>query len=228
MKTVFRVDLSAWTASFRYPNLISGVQPTLDVPPLSTVLGLLNAAAGQYLTHKEGLEIGYYFEFAAKEYDLETIHAMGTTKEGKPSNSGKSNVVKRQFLFDTKLSIYLTDKRLVDLFRQPYYQLLLGRSGDLATVEQINEVVLAEIKAAKQMKGQIIPIKGNMLPGVVQALPRYFTNTFPRQNIGTEAYSVISHHSFDIQTSLNAWRDESQGKNGVDIYFHQFDLSNYE
>jgi len=34
---VFRIDITSWTASFRYPNLISGVQPTLEVPPLSTI-----------------------------------------------------------------------------------------------------------------------------------------------------------------------------------------------
>jgi CRISPR-associated protein Cas5t len=227
MKTVFRVDLSAWTASFRYPNLISGVQPTLEVPPLSTVLGLLNAAAGQYLTHEAELEIGYYFEFAAKEFDVETIYAMGITKDGKPNNSGNSNVVRRQFLFDTKLSIYLCDSRLADLFRQPAFQLLLGRSGDLATVERISEVTLTERKGAEKIRGQIVPIVGNMLPGVVQALPRYFTDTFPRQNIGTEPFSVINFQSFDMPSRLTAWRDEAQGKNGVDVYFHQFKSANY-
>lgn len=226
MKTIFRVDLSAWTASFRYPNLISGVQPTLEVPPLSTVLGLLNAAAGRYLTHEEGLEIGYYFEFAAKEFDVETIYAMGT-KDGRPSNSGNSNVVRRQFLFDVSLSLYLHDRQLANLFRAPAFQLLLGRSGDLATVERITEVELAEKSRAEKVRGQLVPLAGNMLPGVIQALPRYFTNTFPRQNIGTEPFSVISHQSFDVPSKLTAWRDDAQGKNGVDIFFHQFKPADY-
>ena len=227
MKTVFRVDLSAWTASFRYPNLISGVQPTLEVPPLSTVLGLLNAAAGRYLTHEEGLEIGYYFEFAAKEFDVETIYAMGTTKDGKPNNSGNSNVVRRQFLFDVSLSLYLPDRRLADLFQAPAFQLLLGRSGDLATVEQIAEVELTEKSRAEKVRGQIIPLAGNMLPGVIQALPRYFTDAFPRQNIGTEPFSVISHQSLDSPSRLTAWRDDAQGKNGVDVFFHRFKPADY-
>ena len=51
-RPAFRVRLSSWTCSFRYPNLISGFQPTLHVPPVSTVLGLLNAAAGRYLPHE--------------------------------------------------------------------------------------------------------------------------------------------------------------------------------
>ena len=36
-------------SSFRYPNILSGFQPTLPVPPISTVLGIINACAGTYL-----------------------------------------------------------------------------------------------------------------------------------------------------------------------------------
>ncbi|WP_298938611.1 CRISPR-associated protein Cas5, partial [uncultured Dysgonomonas sp.] len=39
MKT-HRIKINSWTSSFRYPNLISGFQPTLEVPPVSTVMGL--------------------------------------------------------------------------------------------------------------------------------------------------------------------------------------------
>ncbi|MDR3217965.1 MAG: CRISPR-associated protein Cas5, partial [Dysgonamonadaceae bacterium] len=72
---VFKIDITAWTSSFKYPNLISGFQPTLEVPPLSTVLGLINAAAGKYIQHRK-LKIGYYFEFEAKQIDLETIYQI--------------------------------------------------------------------------------------------------------------------------------------------------------
>lgn len=221
----FRVDLSAWTASFRYPNLLSGVQPTLEVPPLSTVLGLLNAAAGRYLEH-ENLQIGYYFEFAAKEFDLETIYQI-EEKNGRPTNIGKSNVIKREFLFEAKLSIYLADAALANLFRQPFYPILLGRSGDLATVERIEEVELTEINGAEKVRGQIVPLHGNMMPGVIQALPRYFTDTFPRQNLGTEAFSVISYGMPDTLSRLTAWRDATQGRGGVDVFFHHFRLADH-
>ncbi|MDX2067388.1 MAG: type I-B CRISPR-associated protein Cas5b [Haliscomenobacter sp.] len=225
MKT-YRLDISSWTASFRYPNLISGLQPTLEVPPLSTVLGLINAAAGQYLEH-EALEIGYYFEFAAKEVDLETIYMIEAGKKGQGSNSAKSNVIQREFLFETRLSLYCSNRKIVDYFRTPVYPLLLGRSSDLATVEQISEVELVEMEKANKIRGQIVPLKGNYLPGVIQALPKYFTNTFPRQNIGTEPYSVIRFNNFDLATKISAFRDNSLQKDGVDIYFHHFKLQDY-
>ena len=72
---VFKIDITAWTSSFKYPNLISGFQPTLDVPPISTILGLVNAASGKYIKHKK-LKIGYYFEYSAKQIDLESIYQI--------------------------------------------------------------------------------------------------------------------------------------------------------
>jgi len=222
-----RIKITSWTASFRYPNLISGIQPTLEVPPLSTVLGLMNAAAGQYLTH-ENLEIGYYFEFGAKAFDLETIYQIDSNSNNKATNNAKSNVIQREFLYENTLWIYLNDNQLVEYFKQPKYSLLLGRSNDLASIEKIEELELKNVEKASKIKGQIIPLNGNYLAGQLQALPRYFSNTFPRQNLGTEAFSIVSHLAIERQTNIIAYRDETLGKNGVDIFFHQFSLSSYE
>lgn len=221
----YRIDIHAWTASFRYPNLISGIQPTLEVPPLSTILGLLNAAAGKYLEHNK-LELGYYFQYQLKAFDLETIYQIEGNK-GKPTNNAKSNIVQREFLFNPQLSLYLTDETLVDYLRSPQYDILLGRSGDLAMVNIPKEINLLEIDKASRIKGQVIPLKGNNLPGKIQALPKYFSNDFPRKNIGTEPYSIIGYYAMNVPTNIKAFRDESLGRDGIDIYFHQLDFSNY-
>jgi CRISPR-associated protein Cas5t len=223
---IHRIDITAWTASFRYPNLISGVQPTLEAPPLSTVLGILNAASGQYLQHHQ-LEIGYYCEFAGKTFDLETIYMIGTNSKGKPSNKAKSNVIEREFMADVKLSLYLKDKAILDHLLHPYYDILLGRSGDLATVYPPKEMELTKVKQATKIKGQIVPFRENLLPGKIQALPKYFTNEFPRKNLGTEPYTVIPHYATDFSTELKGFRDETQGRNGIDIFFHHFDSASY-
>jgi len=224
---VFKIDITSWTASFRYPNLISGYQPTLEVPPLSTVLGLINAAAGRYLVHQD-LKIGYFFQYGAMEYDLETIYQITSTSKGYPSNNAKSNIINRQFLFENKLSIYLEDDIIVEFLRKPFYDVLLGRSNDLATIEKIEKIELEEIKNATKIKGQIIPFENNMLAGKIQALPKYFSDTIPRLNLGTEPFSVIGFQSRDTKTNLTAYRDKAQLKDGVDIYFHQINESIYE
>lgn len=218
MKT-YRISISSWTSSFRYPNIISGFQPTLLVPPISTILGLLNACSGKYLRHKE-LLFGYYFEYGAKSVDLETIYQIEINKKGIPKNQVKSNVIKREFLFDCKLTLYITDERYTNFLKHPVYQILLGRSNDLATIEKIEEVELHKVQNADKIKGQIIPFVGNYLPGLLQALPKYFTDAIPRSNIGTEPYSVIPYDASDIQTDITAYRDVINGKE-VDIYFHK-------
>ncbi len=224
---VFRIKITSWTSSFRYPNLISGFQPTLEVPPLSTVLGLINAAAGRYLLHKN-LQIGYYFEFGSKSIDLETIYQIDSNDKNKATNNAKSNVIQREFLYDNTLWVYLTDYQVVEYLKQPNFQLLLGRSNDLASIEKIEEITLSHNENASKIRGQIIPLKDNFLAGQIQALPRYFSNSFPRRNLGTEAFSIIPHHASEYHTSINAFRDDSQGNNGVDIYFHLFNASDYE
>lgn len=223
---VFKIDITAWTSSFRYPNLVSGFQPTLEVPPISTVLGLINAAAGKYIKHNN-LKIGYYFDFEAKQVDLETIYQIEAHDKGYPKNTAKSNILNREFLFNSHLILYLDDEDLVNYFRLPVYPLLLGRSNDLATVNSIEKVELKEVQNARKIKGQIVPFLENYLPGLIQPLPKYFSDTIPRNNIGTEAYSVISYNSADGQTNLTAYIDYPKQEKEIHIYFHELDFSLY-
>lgn len=220
---VYRIDITSWTASFRYPNLISGTQPTLEVPPISTVLGLINAAAGTYLQH-DGLQLGYYFEYEAEGEDLETIYQI-SSKDGKPTNNAKSNIIYRKFLFNNFLRIYTPDERIAGYLSQPYFQLVLGRMNDLATVETISgKEALEEVQDATEIRGQVLPFRFH-LPGQIQALPKYFTNEFPRKNIGTEAFSVIGYKSKTYDTNVTAYRDILPSGKPVDIYFHQLSFS---
>lgn len=216
----FRIKINTWTSSFRYPNLISGFQPTLEVPPVSTVMGLINAASGIYLEDRQ-IELGYYFDFKIKTVDLETIYQIKANDKNFPDNTVKSNVIQREFLYDCKLFLFLVDKDLVSCFRQPAYQLLLGRSGDLAGIENIKELELQEVSNAR-IAGQVVPFNGNYLPGQIQALPKYFRNTIPRTNMGTEPYSVISYNN-PVDSHLTGFRSELEEFNS-DIYFHKFEV----
>lgn len=219
----FRIKINSWTSSFRYPNLMSAFQPTLEVPPVSTVMGLINSATGFYINQKE-IQLGYYFKYDCKAVDLETIYQISihkTKKEKYPENVAISNVIQREFLYDCQLFLYLTDEELVSCFRQPAYQLLLGRSGDLAGIESIKEVELQEVSNAR-FAGQVVPFNGNYLPGQIQALPKYFSNTIPRKNVGTEPYSVISYNN-PVNSQLTGFRSELEEFDS-DIYFHQFEV----
>jgi len=222
---VFTIDIESWTASFRYPNLISGFQPTLEVPPPSTILGLLNAAAGDYIEHKN-LQIGYCFQYAGRGVDLETIYQIDSNSAGKPSNNAKSNVIRREFLFENQLRIYFTDERLASYFYEPAFAILLGRINDLASVQRLGKTRLIKIENASKILGQVIPFFGNRLPGQIQALPTYFTNTIPRKNLGTEAFSIIPHYAKPLESQLIAFRDEDEASPffGKEIFFHNLNF----
>ncbi len=218
---VYKIDIESWTASFRYPNLISGVQPTLEVPPLSTILGLINAAAGQYLKHNK-LEIGYYFEYESEGEDLETIFQI-SSKNGQPTNNAKSNILYRKFLFNNFLRIYTTSIEIKNYLERPHFQLLLGRMNDLASVTNISgKEILKRNEYSFNIRGQIIPFKHH-LPGQIQALPQYFSDEFPRKNLGTEPFSVISCKS-NIEASLVTYQDLLPNGKEVDIYFHDLNF----
>ncbi len=211
---VYTIDITSWTASFRYPNLISGFQPTLEVPPISTILGLINATTGSY-QHYDNLKIAYYFEYKGKDVDLETIYQIGSNK-GVPSNNAKSNVIRREFLSDTFLRLYVLDEKIANFFRKPYYPLVLGRMNDLASVSKIERKEIIGLPKAEKLRGQIIPFLEYKLPGQIQALPKYFTDTFPRNNLGTEPYSIINYKN-KLQADIEVFRDEEKQ---VDVFFH--------
>lgn len=185
---LYRIKITSWTSSFRYPNMISGFQPSLPVPPFSTIFGLISAAIGDYFIPKNNFSFGFAFNSKGKTVDLETIYQM----------SGKltaitSNVIKREVLFDNELIIYFTQNQneILRAFENPYFQLLLGRSGDLATVTEIKEVKIEERSKLSNLKGTLIPFGKHFVPAPIQALPIYFSNEIPRRNIGTKPFYLL-------------------------------------
>jgi len=240
---VFRIKIQSWTASFRYPNFILGYQPSLDVPALSTILGLINAAAGEFLYH-DTIELAYYFEYEAKSTDLETIYQIEIDKKKlSPKLQGiTSNVINREFLYGCTLFLYLKEERLAAYFRKPVFQLLLGRSSDLASVKEIKQVELEQTDSAKCLAGQIVPFEGNFLPGQILPLPKYFTFENPRQIIGTETYSIIPYNKPVEAPNLITYRDkfkhdeirikgsECEDENNdkfLNLYFHKLQFNEW-
>lgn len=185
----YRVHLTSWTASFRYPNLISGYQPSLPVPPLSTIYGLVSAAAGSYVCALD-ISVGFVFKFATQTIDLETIYQF-TTKSTRLVT--KPNVIRRQILFDNSLWLYLSNEKMAKIFLNPKFQLLLGRSNDLATVETIDEINLKPLSELNQLKGTVVPMKTVPLGAPIQALPISFTNEIPRRSMRTRPFFLMEY-----------------------------------
>ncbi|SDA45220.1 type I-B CRISPR-associated protein Cas5b [Methanobrevibacter millerae] len=178
-----RVLIEGWTASFRYPAFISGFQPTLPVPPLSTIYGLLSSVKGDIVT-PEDTSVAFVFDSEAKSVDLETIYEL------KGLTGNKSNVIKREFLFNNKLYLYLDNLDFKESFKKPAYPVLLGRSSDLAFIKEISEVEL-EKKTNVKLGKSILPFGTDGAFGVIQALPTHFSEDIPRKAMGTKPYILM-------------------------------------
>ncbi len=196
---VLRVKIRSWTASFRYPIFVAGLQPTLPMPPLSTIYGLISAAKGEIVT-PEDTSVGYVFFYQSKAVDLETIYELEGLK-------AKSNVANREFLYDNELYLYLTNLELESAFRQPFYPLLLGRSTELAMVEEIKEVELVE-KINVKLGKTLIPFPRKGVYGALQALPTHFSDEVFRKAQGTKPFYIVEE--MILQEESAVWFDEEK------------------
>lgn len=199
-----RILIEGWTASFRYPAFISGFQPTLPVPPLSTIYGLLSAAKGELVTPDE-TNVGFVFTSDAKAVDLETVYELKGLK------GNKSNVAKREFLFNPSLYLYIDNLEFKKYFKNPTYPMLLGRSSDLAIISEIKEIDL-EMKNNVKLGKTILPFGTDGAFGVIQALPTHFSDSIPRKAIGTKPYLLMNQFFnysgdcyFDSELDWGVW-----------------------
>ena len=199
-----RILIEGWTASFRYPAFISGFQPTLPVPPLSTIYGLLSAAKGELVTPDE-TNVGFVFDYDAKAVDLETIYELKGLK------GNKSNVAKREFLFNPSLYLYTDDLEIKKYFKNPAYPILLGRSSDLAIISEIKEIEMEKKNNVKLGK-TILPFGIEGAFGIIQALPTHFSDSIPRKAIGTKPYLLMNQFFdysgdcyFDSELNWGVW-----------------------
>ena len=178
-----RVLIEGWTASFRYPAFVSGFQPTLPVPPLSTIYGLLSSVKGE-IVKPDDLTIGYLFSYESKSVDLEQIYEIKALK------GNKSNIIKREFLINPKMYLYISDLDFKKYFEAPFYHVLLGRSSDLAMIKSI-EIVDLYKKSEVKLGKTILPFGTEGAYGILQALPVSFSDDVPRKTVETKPFILM-------------------------------------
>jgi CRISPR-associated protein Cas5t len=213
MIKAIRITITAYTASFRVPHFV-GHQLTLPVPPLSTIYGLISAAAGRWVLPQEVEWLAYRCEYESKAMDIESIL---TVERPKPSESARfvtRNVLPREFLFLPRLTLYLPPK-WESVFCCPRYSLLLGRTQDVATVEDLKPATLKSVSAGV-VSGVLLPFelvaKGNV-SAWLQNLPVAFTDEPLRQPIRTEIFGIVDAYRPGEVRDANGWlvMDEENG-----------------
>ncbi|MDH4128334.1 MAG: type I-B CRISPR-associated protein Cas5b [Spirochaetota bacterium] len=219
---VYRVEISAITASFRHPTIITVYHPSLCVPPISTIIGILGSATGKWINPKD-YSFGYVFQGKHKFVDLETTYPTSGHLNSKKLMEVGMWFIKREIFFEPKLYLYLKDKSLAKQFKTPHYPLLLGRSSDLAMVTKIKEIQLEKSNNCS-LYGTSIPYQSGekLIAGYLQALPTAFENTFPRKPIDVKPYFLIDEPCpVDGEYYCDPELPDILGlKNKIGIYFY--------
>jgi CRISPR-associated protein Cas5t len=210
---LYRVLITAQTASFRYPNFISSNQLSIKAIPYTTIAGIVASATGDDTL--VDFRFSYLFRYQSSYVDLETIYKF----EKKGNSVNNKNVIqdptfRREILYDCYLTFYFEDKKIANAFKSPIFQLLLGRSGDLARVVEVKEI--EAIKSEKViLNGTIVPFNEFKSSGEIYAMPKYFDNS----NIVREPREV---QPFLINDGVGHFLYEPRDKK------EQFDIKNWK
>lgn len=209
---VLRVEIRAITASFRYPMFVVSYQPTYKIPPISTIYGLLSAAKGEKVSIYD-LSIGYDFTSRGSGVDLERILEFGGGAKNKPVSYLGSNIIRREFLYDCILTLYISDLDFKEYLENPRFTLLLGRQSDLAKITKIEEVKLIP-KENVEIYNTIIPFDGRV-PGQIIALPSDYTDEAERKPLEVRTYCIV-----ESKQQIERGYYDSELNKGV--YMHEF------
>lgn len=132
--------LAGSVTSFRYPHFAQGVQPTYEMPPPSTIYGLICAATGTF-EPPEIFQFGVHFTYEVKFHDLEHVHLSIPYRQANP--------FQRELLFNPVLTLYLAPESYQEAFERPHFPLALGRSQDLMTRRgEITSITLEQADSA--------------------------------------------------------------------------------
>jgi len=209
-----RVVLTAYTASFRVPSFVRH-QLTLPVPPLSTVYGLLSAAAGRLVFPEEVEWLAFRCEAEGRGMDLEAIYQFERRREDempRPKSYPKTRtVIQREFLVFPRLTLYLpSDWRSV--WERPRYALLLGRTQDVAAVEQVAEATLEPVEEG-EVEGVLLPreliFREAGVPCLLYNLPLAFSAEPHRQPLGMGMFGVVTR-AFRLRAPGWLWQDRER------------------
>ena len=212
-----RIDLCAYTASFRIPSMM-GYQTTSPVPPPATIYGLLAAAIGREVTPEETW-IAYRFEYDAQAQDLEKIIGFF---EGGPKWDNKLNAINtapivRQFLFNPRLVLYLKPGAVADAFQRPRYPLLLGRSQDVAYVQTWQEVAIVPVTEGS-LAGVLLPFPTRGVQSRLSSFPTWFGVNSPRRALAVKPFHILDSASGpQAVTVANLLYQEAGGKLAVPL-----------
>ncbi len=238
------IRLEGFTASFRHPLVISGVQLSTPMPAYSNLLGMMSACAGRVVRPEE-TRIGFEFYCRAHSQELERKdrwelkgdHLRPVTRKKVPRvlrrRSGDifeempQGIGWRQVYWEPRLDLYITNVELKTIFENPIATPCFGRSQDTAWIKWLREVDLYPSPKG-HLGPTLIPYPQPGVAGLPVRLPEWFENSMmgrPRRAGPFGYYQAMMPTAGDLRFEVE--RDDlfhpsdAKGKNDV-IYLHRW------
>ena len=108
----------------------------------------------------------------------------------------------------------------MESFLAPHFQLLLGRSNDLAAVDAVDEIDLEPRTKLSELKGTVVPMGSVPMAAPVQALPIGFSHEIPRRSIGTRPFFLLEYDY--EQPEVIPAEGFYDIQSGCEIYWHDY------
>lgn len=185
-KRVLKVVIAGAVTSFRYPHFVQGVHPTYEMPPPSTIYGLLCAVTGEF-EPPEGIEFGVHFTHEGKFRDLEHIHLSVPY--------GQANPFQRELLFNPRLTLYLAPEHYREAFERPSYPLAFGRSQDLMT--RVGDVEIVTLERADQAYFEHTLLPAEFAPRFQRTIAATMARFIDRRRVPTwDKYAILKDRAY--------------------------------
>ncbi len=185
------VRLEGFTASFRYPLVISGTQISTPMPSFSNLLGMISACSGRVVGPGD-TRIGFEFRCRSAHMELERKDRWELAERGlRPIAKRKvPRVVRdhglyleevpqgigwRQVYWQPQLDLYVTNTGLRGAFEHPAATPCFGRSQDIAWIRWVREVELHPV-AKGGLGPTLLPYPHRGMAGFVVRLAEWFDN----------------------------------------------------
>lgn len=227
-----QVRARGFTASFRLPFAIAGVQVTCPVPTYGTLLGLISCCAGRQVTPAD-TRIGFEFTSSCKAQDLERIVRWdyNTKAPGMPKLNDKGpGIRQREFLVDPTITLLLSNLELEAAFLHPKGIPSLGRSQDLIRIESVDVIDLVPVKEGL-IGGTLLPLrafKDAGIPGLLFRVPEFMEYDAgirlrePRNNDVFIATSTDPASRTRVSHEANLVKHPVSDTPGACMYFHDW------
>lgn len=154
------ISLFAPTASFRIPEYHT-FQQTLLLPPVTTIWGILGAAAGfdyesiQKYVKNNDIKVGVTGKSQGRFKDLWKYRKIKDKKV-------ISAVLTREFLYELSFNLYFscTSKDVIKSIREwflnPVYAITAGNSDDLAKILSVGEILEVNIQELDEFENTVL------------------------------------------------------------------------